>query len=78
MLALAKKRIDHHGWRNVELVQTDAPDYRFPQNVNGILSTFDRYLRHVALIELYFGFAHISVGERSRNLRCHPTCRVAN
>jgi len=40
MLSVAKKRIEHHHWTNVELVQSDAADYHFPQRVDGIISTF--------------------------------------
>lgn len=40
MLAQARKRVADKGWSNVELVQSDAAEYRFPGDVNGILSTF--------------------------------------
>ena len=40
MLAKARGRVDTKGWRNVELVQRDAALYRFPDNVDGIISTF--------------------------------------
>lgn len=40
MLAQARKRVQAHVWTNVELVQTDAATYTFPENVNGIISTF--------------------------------------
>ena len=39
MLAQAQKRVREAGWQNVELVQVDLADFRFPQNVAGILST---------------------------------------
>ena len=40
MLAKARRRADINGWSNVDLVQTDAVKYEFPQNVDGVLSTF--------------------------------------
>lgn len=40
MLAQARKRVADKGWSNVELVQSDAAEYRFPESVNSILSTF--------------------------------------
>jgi demethylmenaquinone methyltransferase/2-methoxy-6-polyprenyl-1,4-benzoquinol methylase len=40
MLAQAEDRIAAHGWRNVELVQSDAVGFRFPTGVDAILSTY--------------------------------------
>ena len=40
MLDGARQRIDRRGWSNVELVCSDAADYRFPGGVDAILSTF--------------------------------------
>lgn len=40
MLEQAHQRARQEGWLNVELVEIDAVAYRFPQKVNGILSTF--------------------------------------
>ncbi len=40
MLAEAKDMIDKNGWKNVELIQSDAASFEFPKKVNGILSTF--------------------------------------
>lgn len=40
MLAQARRRIEREGWRNVELVASDAARYQFPGRVGGILSTF--------------------------------------
>lgn len=56
MLEQAHKRVRKEGWSNVELMQTDAATYQFPQLVNGILSTFaitlipeyDSVIRHGA------------------------------
>lgn len=40
MLERARHRVARHQWSNVELLQTDAAAFDFPQHVNGILSTF--------------------------------------
>ena len=40
MLSSAGKRIQRNKWTNVELIQADAGAYSFPENVNGIISTF--------------------------------------
>ena len=40
MLAQARKRIATNGWGNVTLVQVDAADFRFPSDVDAILSTY--------------------------------------
>ncbi len=40
MLDQAQCRIDEHGWKNVELVQSDASQYEFPTQVDGIISAF--------------------------------------
>jgi ubiquinone/menaquinone biosynthesis C-methylase UbiE len=40
MLDLAAERIRRKGWRNVELVHSDASSYAFPKEIRGILSTF--------------------------------------
>ena len=40
MLDQARLRVAAHGWKNVELVQSDATQYAFPTQVDGILSTF--------------------------------------
>ena len=40
MLAGARRRVERRGWSNVELIEGDAASYSFPQDVNGILSTF--------------------------------------
>jgi demethylmenaquinone methyltransferase/2-methoxy-6-polyprenyl-1,4-benzoquinol methylase len=40
MLDQARQRIVEHGWQNVELVQSDAAQYAFPDRVDGIISTF--------------------------------------
>ena len=40
MLAGARTRIEANGWRNIELVESPAASFRFPPEVDGILSTF--------------------------------------
>ena len=40
MLSEANKRIERHNWSNVELVQSDAVAYNFPDRTDGIISTF--------------------------------------
>ena len=40
MLDQARQRIAVHGWNNVELVQCDAAQYEFPDQLGGVLSTF--------------------------------------
>ncbi len=40
MLAEAHSRVEKQGWTNVELVQSDAAQYRFPSGVDGIISSF--------------------------------------
>jgi len=40
MLAEAQKRIDYHGWSNIDLIHCDAAEYVFSQPVDGIISTF--------------------------------------
>jgi demethylmenaquinone methyltransferase/2-methoxy-6-polyprenyl-1,4-benzoquinol methylase len=40
MLAQARARVEREGWENVELINTDAAKYEFPDNLDGIYSTF--------------------------------------
>ncbi len=40
MLSQAKSRIAKHGWKNVELVHSDAAEFQFPPRLGGIISTF--------------------------------------
>jgi len=40
MLNQARHRVSEHGWQNVELVQSDAAQYTFPDHVDGIISVF--------------------------------------
>ncbi len=39
MLECAQERVEHTGWKNVELVQSDIAAYDFPEGVNGVLAT---------------------------------------
>ena len=40
MLVIAKSRIERSGWKNVQLVQSDAANYVFPSKTKGVISTF--------------------------------------
>lgn len=40
MLEKARQRCQANGWRNVKLVEQDAASFRFPQEVDGVISTF--------------------------------------
>jgi ubiquinone/menaquinone biosynthesis C-methylase UbiE len=40
MLSRARERVTASGWRNVELVESSAAAFRFPPEVDGIVSTF--------------------------------------
>jgi demethylmenaquinone methyltransferase/2-methoxy-6-polyprenyl-1,4-benzoquinol methylase len=40
ILEEADKRIRRNGWQNVTLVQSDAAEYKFPGQIDGIISTF--------------------------------------
>ncbi len=40
MLAQARRRVERHGWSNVQLVHSDVGRYAFPTGVRGVLSTF--------------------------------------
>lgn len=40
MLEKAQQKVRQAGWENVELVHSDAAEFVFPQNVDGIISTF--------------------------------------
>jgi demethylmenaquinone methyltransferase/2-methoxy-6-polyprenyl-1,4-benzoquinol methylase len=39
MLKRAEKRIKNTGWNNVDLILSSAADYRFPDDVDGIIAT---------------------------------------
>jgi demethylmenaquinone methyltransferase/2-methoxy-6-polyprenyl-1,4-benzoquinol methylase len=40
MLKKARERIRKKGWQNIELVEADAAEYKFPAGIQGVLSTF--------------------------------------
>jgi ubiquinone/menaquinone biosynthesis C-methylase UbiE len=40
MLARAEHRVARNGWRNVQLVQSDAAEFDFPAGVDAIVSTY--------------------------------------
>ena len=40
MLDVARERVRRRGWRNVELVQSDAASFKVPRGVGGVLSTY--------------------------------------
>jgi len=40
MLEIAKSRIERSGWKNVQLVQSDAAKYVFPSKTKGVITTF--------------------------------------
>lgn len=54
MLAMARGRAEKNGWKNIELLRTDAASFVFPPGVGGIISTFaltlipefDKIVRH--------------------------------
>jgi demethylmenaquinone methyltransferase/2-methoxy-6-polyprenyl-1,4-benzoquinol methylase len=39
MLECARERIEHSGWRNVELVQIDMTEYDYAEQVDAVVST---------------------------------------
>ena len=39
MLECAQQRVEHFGWKNVELIQSDIAEYRFPEGISRVLST---------------------------------------
>ena len=40
MLSVAYNRCMDHGWKNVELIEQDAETYKFPQQLDAVISTF--------------------------------------
>jgi ubiquinone/menaquinone biosynthesis C-methylase UbiE len=56
MLAKAAQRVECHRWTNVRLVECDAAEYEFPQEIDGVVSTlaitlvpeYDRVIRDAA------------------------------
>lgn len=40
MLKVAEKQVKEKGWQNFTMVQSDAARYKFPANINGIVSSY--------------------------------------
>jgi len=40
MLEVARQRCRYNGWSNVELVEHDAASFNFPQQIDGVISSF--------------------------------------
>jgi len=64
MLEEADKRIRRNGWQNVTLVQTDAAVYPFPEQIDGIISTFALTLVPEYNRIIQKGAAALSLGAR--------------
>ena len=64
MLDQAQHRIDAHGWSNISLVQSDAAEFEFPTEVDGILSTYALSHVHECGDVIAHGAAALSRGGR--------------
>jgi ubiquinone/menaquinone biosynthesis C-methylase UbiE len=64
MLAVAQQRMENNGWSNVSLVQSDAAEFAYPAEIDGILSTYA--MSHVPEAEnaIAHGAAALSRGGR--------------
>jgi len=40
MLRQARRRASAHGWRNIELIESDAANFEFPPGLGGVFSSF--------------------------------------
>jgi ubiquinone/menaquinone biosynthesis C-methylase UbiE len=40
MLEQARQRVAQAGWKNAQLIQSDAENYAFPEGIDGIISTY--------------------------------------
>ncbi len=40
MLKIAEKQVEEKKWKNVTLIQSDAAQYQFPNDINGIISSY--------------------------------------
>ncbi len=67
MLRQAQRKIDKHNWQNVTLVHSDVADYRFPERIDGVLSTF----------ALSFSVEYASVIQRSAQALRSTNGRIA-
>lgn len=76
MLERAGERVERHGWKNIELVQSDIAEYRFPEGVNGVLATgvfgyvaeYDRVIKAVSEALIPGGRLVILDGKQPRSL----------
>jgi len=59
MLSEADKRIERQNWTNIELIQSDAAIYDFPQRTDGIISLIPEYDKIIKK-----GAAALSTGKR--------------
>ena len=58
MLAKARRRMERNHWSNITLIQSDAAAFEFPQQVDGVISTFaltlvpeyDTVIQHAAAV----------------------------
>jgi ubiquinone/menaquinone biosynthesis C-methylase UbiE len=64
MLEEADKRIRRNGWQNVTLVQSDAAEYQFTEQIDGIISTFA-----ITLVPEYDGIIQNGAAALSPNAR---------
>jgi demethylmenaquinone methyltransferase/2-methoxy-6-polyprenyl-1,4-benzoquinol methylase len=76
MLDIARGRIKQHGWKNVELIQSDIAAYDFPKGMNGVLATglfgyipeYDRVIKAVSQSLIPGGHLAILDGKQPENL----------
>ncbi|MEN8135455.1 MAG: methyltransferase domain-containing protein [Thermodesulfobacteriota bacterium] len=76
MLDIARLRVDHFGWKNVELVQSDIVVYEIPKGVNGVLATglfgyigeYDRVIKAVLQALVPGGYLVILDGKQPAKL----------
>lgn len=76
MLDVARSRVNRHGWKNVELIQSDIADYHFPGEVNAVLATglfgyipeYDRVIKSASQSLLPGGHLSILDGKQPENL----------
>jgi ubiquinone/menaquinone biosynthesis C-methylase UbiE len=64
MLAVAQQRVENNRWSNVSLVQADAAEFAYPDEIEGVLSTYA--MSHVpeAADAIAHGAAALSSGGR--------------
>jgi ubiquinone/menaquinone biosynthesis C-methylase UbiE len=64
MLAVAQQRMEKNGWSNVSLVQSDAAEFAYPAEIDGILSTYAMSHVPAAANAIAHGAAALSRGGR--------------